>query len=223
MTFFKKKRIYLDYASTTPVLREVKKEMDKYWTEAFHNPSSIYEEGVDRKRELDAYRTKVARILGVQAKEVIFTSGGTESDNTAILGAFEVAREKFAKPHLIISSIEHPAVSEAAKEVIRRGGEVSVAGVDEEGFIQPVNVLKLLRKETFMVSIMLANNEIGTIEPVSKVARLLREERKKNNSLYPYIHTDASQAPNTYKVNAEQLHVDLLTLDGSKIYGPKGA
>ncbi len=222
MFSFKKKRIYLDYASTTPVLPEVKSAMDKYWSEEFHNPSSIYEEGVDRKRELEEFRTSVSRILGVQSREVVFTSGGTESDNLAILGAFEEARTKFSRPHLIVSSVEHPAVSEASKEVIRRGGDVSVAGVDEEGLVQPINVLKLLRKETFLVSIMLANNEIGTIEPVTKIARLIREDRKKNNSKYPYIHTDASQAPNYLSVNAERLQVDMLTLDGSKIYGPKG-
>jgi cysteine desulfurase len=230
MNLFPKKRIYLDHAATTPVLYEVKKEMEKYWSDNFYNPSALYEEGVKMKEKLEEYRIRVARLLSAGKKDIIFTSGGTESDNLAILGVFEVYKESSKsrkKPHLIISSIEHPAVVESAREVERRGGEVSVVGVDSNGIVSPEEVVKLIRPETFLVSVMLANNEIGTVEPISKLGRLIREEKKKRQQTeveanYPYFHTDASQAANYLQINIESLNVDLLTLDSSKFYGPKG-
>jgi cysteine desulfurase len=198
--------------------------MERYWADAFHNPSSLYAEGVCRRKELEAYRAKVARLLGAGQRDVIFTSGGTESDNLAIIGAFEAFRLKNPgkRGHLIISAVEHPAVREAAQEIKRRGGDVSVVEVDEDGRVNPQSVSKYLRADTYLVSVMLANNEIGTIEPIAKIGRLIRAERKKNESHYPYFHTDASQGANYIKLEAEVLHVDMLTLDGSKIYGPKG-
>lgn len=222
MKLLSKKRIFLDHASTTPVLPEVRRAMEKYWLKDFYNPSAIYEEGLHIRRDIEAFRANVARLLSAGAKDVIFTGSGTESDNLAILGTFEASRATFKKPHLIISSVEHPAVREAANEVVRRGGEVSIVPVDENGLVSPQSVLECITDETFLVSIMLANNEIGTIEPVSKIARLVRENRKKRESEYPYIHTDASQAANYIHVDVTRLNVDLLTLDGSKLYGPKG-
>ena len=229
MNWFEKKRIFLDYASATPVLPEVKRAMEKYWSRDFYNPSAIYREGVWIKEEVEESRTRVARALGVAPSGVIFTASGTESDNLAILGAFEsfrqvkkTLRQAQGKPHIIISAIEHPAVIGAAEEVARRGGEMSILGVDEEGRVSPEALKKLLKKNTFLVSVGLANNEIGTIQPLSKIGRLLREYRKGRGSSYPYLHTDASQAPNFLDVSIESLQTDLLTLDGSKIYGPKG-
>lgn len=221
ISFFKPQRIYLDYASTTPVLKEVEQEMKKYWSKNFHNPSSIYDEGRRAKNILSDLRTRTARILHVGAKDIIFTSGGTEANNLAILGAYERAKEKIKKPHIIISAIEHPSVVEAALEVERRGGRVSVVPVDEGGFIDPAKVSKLVSSSTFLVSIMLANNEIGTIEPVAKIGRTLKQVRRDNG--YPYFHIDASQAPNYLDLNMETLQADMLTLDASKIYGPKGS
>jgi cysteine desulfurase len=230
---FPSKRIYLDYAAATPVLDEVRKEMDRFWSRDFYNPSALYTEGVKMREVLESYRTRVARTIGAGKKDIVFTSGGTESINMAILGTFEAFKEtlksKTKKPHIIISSIEHPAVVEAAREVERRGGVLSVVEVNQEGLVSPQAIVDLLRPETFLVSVMLANNEIGTIEPASKIGRLLREERKKRqkiigyNANYPYLHTDASQAPNYIEINVEALHADLITLDGSKIYGPKGS
>ena len=216
------RRIFLDYASATPVLPEVRQAMEKYWSKDFYNPAAIYREGLDVKEGVESCRARVARALGVAENGVIFTAGGTESDNLAILGAFEKSLETIKRPHVIISAIEHPAIVAAAEEVVRRGGAVSLLGVDQEGLVSIEALKKLLKKNTFLVSIGLANNEIGTIQPLSKIGRFLSEFRKDHGSVYPYLHTDASQAPSFLEVGIENLQSDLLTLDGSKIYGPKG-
>ncbi|MDP3875166.1 MAG: cysteine desulfurase family protein [bacterium] len=219
---YRRGRIFLDYASATPVLPEVKRAMDKYWSRDFYNPSAIYREGLLIKEEIGKNRTRIARALGISSSGVIFTASGTESDNLAILGTFEKGLETFEKPHIIISAIEHPAIVAAAAEVVRRGGEISILEVDKEGLVSVEVLKKLLKENTFLVSVGLANNEIGTIQPLSQIGRLLREYRKDHDNLYPYLHTDASQAPNYLNIGIESLQADLLTLDGSKIYGPKG-
>lgn len=219
---FKPKRIFLDYASATPVVPSVKKVMDRYLSKEFYNPSAIYKEGQKARLSLEGFRTEVARNLEASYKDIIFTSGGTESDNLAILGVFEASKEKIKTPRILISAIEHPGIKEAAKEVIRRGGEVFVIPVDEEGKINPESVARALTPNTVLISIMLANNETGVIEPISRIARLVKEERKKRGSEFPYFHTDASQAVNYLRVSVASLGVDLLTLDASKMYGPKG-
>ena len=216
------RRIFLDYASATPVLRDVQQVMEKYWSRDFHNPSAIYEEGIRVKREVEECRARIGRSLGVQPKDIIFTSSGTESDNLAILGVFEQGLTLQKKPHIIISAIEHPAVVAAAEDVVRRGGEMSTCEVDEYGLIQLDKLKKLLKKNTFLVSVGYANNEIGSIQPISKIGRIVREYRKQEESPYPYFHTDASQAPSFLNVDLDSLQADLMTLDGSKIYGPKG-
>jgi cysteine desulfurase len=216
------KRIFLDYASATPVLKEVRDEMEKYFSRSFHNPSSIYEEGLEVKEEMESYRAGVARVLGAGGKEVVFTSGGTESNNLAILGVFEEAKKTVEGPHIIISAIEHSAVVRAAEECVRRGGELSVVEVDEEGVVAVGALEKLIRKNTVLISVTLANSEIGTIEPIAKIGRIVREMRRQNHSSYPVLHTDASAAPCYLNVNIEGLQADLITLDGAKIYGPKG-
>ncbi len=229
MNWFEKKRpacrqgrIFLDHASTTPVLPEVEKAMHKYWSKDFYNSSAIYQEGLQVKKDIEEYRKRSAHLLGVSSDGIIFTASGTESNNLAILGAFEKSLETIKVPHLVISTIEHPSVVSAAEEVARRGGELSMCEVDEEGRVSPEELKKLLRPNTFLVSIGMANGEIGTIQPITKIGRIVREYRKELASSYPYLHTDASQAVNYIDVNLESLHVDLLTLDGSKIYGPKG-
>jgi len=222
MNWFKPKRIYLDYASATPVLPEVRQVMEKYWSHDFYNPSAIYKEGLEVKKEVEECRVRLGRSLGVTPAGIIFTSSGTESDNLAILGSFEEALKTIKKPHVIISSIEHSAVVAAAQEIVRRGGEMSVVEVDKEGVVTLEMIKKLLKKNTFLISIGLANNEIGTIQPISKIGRLVSEFRKNNKSSYPYLHTDASTAPSYLNVDISSLQADFLTLDGSKIYGPKG-
>ncbi len=204
--------------------------MEKYWSEDFYNSSAVYQEGLKIKDEIEQNRARIARSLGVSSKGIIFTAGGTESDNLAILGAFEMfkklggptAKKRLGRPHIIISAIEHPAIVAAANEVVRRGGEVSILEVNEDGLVSIKALEKLLKKNTFLVSVGLANNEIGTVQPIPKIGRLLRKCRKERNSIYPYLHTDASQAPGYLNINIESLQTDMLTLDSSKIYGPKG-
>jgi cysteine desulfurase len=196
--------------------------MEPYWSRDFFNPSAIYVEGQAVKKVLDLERIKMAKLLGVGHKNIIFTSGGTESANLAILGAFEESLSTLKRPHLIISSTEHSAVARAAEEVKRRGGEVSVVEVNEEGVVSFESLKSLIKKSTFLVSIGLASSEIGTVQPVAKFARLIKEYRRINNTEYPYLHTDASQAPNYLPISLENLQVDLLTLDASKVYGPRG-
>ncbi|MDB5266506.1 MAG: Cysteine desulfurase [Parcubacteria group bacterium] len=223
MEFFKKKRIFLDHASATPVLKEARLAMEKYFTDEFYNPSAIYAEGVKARRDLGAFREKVARHLHAGAKDIVFTSGGTESDNLAILGTFEKAAESVLLPHLVISELEHPAILEAAEEVKRRGGDYTIVRADEEGIIRPEKIEKAITKDTVLVSVSMAAGSIGVVQPISKIGRLIREARKKNNSSYPYFHTDATAAANYASLNVDALSVDLLTLDGAKMYAPKGS
>lgn len=226
--FNRKNRIYLDYASATPVRKEVLKAMDKYWSSSFHNPSAIYDEGLSIKSDVENFRAKVAKIVGAGEKQIVFTSSGTEADNLAILGAFEEAKKSLKRPHLIISSIEHPAVERAAEEVVRRGGELSIVPVNEEGLVSAEQVRLAMKPSTFLVSISYANSEIGTVQPIAKLGRIVKEERKvrtdisKKISNFPLLHTDASAAPAYLQINIEKLQCDLLTLDGAKICGPKG-
>jgi cysteine desulfurase len=222
--FFKKKaeRIFLDYASATPVIPAVGQEMVKFFSREFYNPSAIYEEALKVRSTVDDYRTRVAKIVGSTAKEITFTSGGTESVNLAILGVVEEALNTTRRPHIIISAIEHPAVVKAAEEVVRRGGELSVVEVNEEGLVSVESIKNLVKKNTVLVSIALANSEIGTLQPIARIGRMLKEIRKERGGAYPLLHTDASSAASYVSVSLETLQCDLLTLDGAKIYGPKG-
>ncbi len=213
------KKVFLDSASATPVLPEVRRAMKKFGRSNFYNPNAIYEEGRHVSRAIEKCRTSLARSLGVSKEGIIFTSGGTESVQLAIVGAFEKALESIKAPHLIISAIEHASVMRAADEVRRRGGKVSIVPVDKDGLVSPEKVLELIKPSTFLISIILASNEIGTVQNISKIGRLIRKERNH----YPYLHTDASQAPSYLDVNVEKLSADMISLDSGKIYGPKGA
>ncbi len=203
MGILKRARIFLDFAGGRD------------------NPSAIHEEGAGAKRILESSRERLARLLKVQKKEVVFTSGGTESDNLAILGVFEAARVNMNKPHIIISSVEHSAVSESAKEVERRGGEVTVIEL-EDGVLNVNTVLKSIKENTVLISIVYANSHTGGVSELPKIARLVRDIRSKNNSKYPLVHTDATQALGYLSVDFPKLGCDLVTLDTSKLLGPKG-
>lgn len=218
-----RKRIYLDYATTTPVLPAIQKEMDRFAMTEFANPASLHTEGVIAKNALIRARQTAAQALHAHHDEIIFTSGGTESNNLAIFGFIEALRKKgvpYKKMHAITSVIEHASVLECFEELEKKGVAVTYIPVDQEGIVSLNNLKKALRPNTVLISIMCANNEIGTIQPIAKIARLLCDVRANNN--FPVFHTDASQVPLYLDCSQEKLGVDLMTIDGQKIYGPKG-
>ena len=227
-----KEKIYLDYASSTPLDPRVLKVLTKVSANVYANPSALHVLGVEAHAYLDRARKKVADTLGAHENEIIFCSGGTESDNIAILGTVRAFKKKFPKikPHIIISSIEHAAVLAGSDALSEEKVDVSVLPVNEDGIVDPHVLRKLLRPETVLVSVMYANNEIGTIQSIREIAKELRHYKKskslnqknKKASVYPLFHTDASQALNYLPVSVEKLGVDLLTINSSKIYGPKG-
>lgn len=213
------RNVYLDHAATTYLDPRVKKAMDLFWDDNFGNPSSIYQAGRRAKKALDEARTTIARVLHCQPNELIFTSGGTESDNLAILG---VAKANDAsgqsKKHIITSQIEHRAVLNACKYLETQGYDITYLPVDSVGLIDPTALQSALRADTLLVSIMYANNEIGTIQQVQELAAMTHQYGD-GSTLF---HTDACQAAGALSLDLQKLGVDLLTLNGSKIYGPKG-
>ena len=218
------KRIYLDNSATTPVDKRVEKAMHPYLRKEFGNPSALYKEGVVAKEAVERARLSIAESLGAHSDEIIFTGSGTESDNLAILGVVKACKGKITtKPHIVTSVIEHPAVLEVCKALGSDGiADVTYVGVNEYGVVDPAEVKEALRFETVLVSIMYANNEIGTIQSIREIAKVIRAWKKQNSSEYPYFHTDACQATNYLDMNTLSLGVDILTINGSKIYGPKG-
>ncbi|MFH1089723.1 MAG: cysteine desulfurase family protein [Candidatus Uhrbacteria bacterium] len=212
------KFIYLDHAATTPLDPRVFAVMKPWLSEKFGNPSSFHSSGKKAKDAIEVARVSISKILACRAEEIIFTSGGTESDNLAILG-FARANSSVGK-HLIISAIEHHAVLEAAKRLEKEGFEISYVQPTPEGIIELDAIKPLIRPDTILISIMLANNEIGTIQPISEIGNWLQKTR--GSKQYPVFHTDACQAAGALELSVEKLHVDLLTINGSKIYGPKG-
>lgn len=216
----KKREVYLDHAATTYVLPKVEEAMKPYWEEIYGNPSSLHGRGREAIVELDKAREKVAKIFNCRGSEIIFTGGGTESDNLALFG---VVREHQNKgKHIIITKIEHHAVLHVCEALEKEGFEITYLGVDEYGLVDPVKLYEAIRPDTILVSIMYANNEIGTVEPIADIGREILKYRKKNNSEFPYFHSDACQVAGTFDLDVEKLHVDLMTINGSKIYGPKG-
>ena len=217
--------IYLDHASTTPVRDEVVQAMAPYWQEQYGNPSSLHELGRAARVALDNAREIVAGIFGSQFNEIIFTGSGTESDNLAILGT---ARRQ-GRGHIITTAIEHHAVLHSCQYLETQGFFVTYLKPDAEGFITAEQVIRALREDTILVSIMYANNEIGTIEPIAAIGRALgrwKQEHgratKNNRAVLPYFHTDACQAAGLLDLKVPELGVDLMTINASKIGGPKG-
>ncbi|OIO20173.1 MAG: hypothetical protein AUJ23_00745, partial [Candidatus Magasanikbacteria bacterium CG1_02_32_51] len=215
-----KKNVYFDHAATTYVAPEVVKEMQPYFSDFYANPSGLYAIGREVNGALENARRIVAQILHTLSDTIFFTGGGTESDNMAILG---VARkhEKNGK-HIITTKVEHHAVLNPCEYLEKQGFEVTYLTPDEFGFVSPKQVKDALRIDTILVSIMYANNEIGTVEPLADIGREILKWRKENNTKYPYFHTDACQAAGAFDLDVEKLHVDLMTINASKLYGPKG-
>jgi len=216
-----KKRIYLDHAATTYLDLRVKKVMDDFWIKNFGNPSSLYKEGRLAKKAIEESRLKIARFINAKPQEIIFTAGGTESDNLAIFGV----ANNFKKGHIITTKFEHHAVLNACKKLEELGFEVSYLDVGEKGIVSLKDFKRALKKETVLVSIMYANNEIGTIQPIAEIGKIIKDFRNSKTSdfkTYPLFHVDACQAAGYLDLNVEKLGVDLMTVNGSKIYGPKG-
>ncbi len=212
------KTIYLDHAATTPLDKTVAKEMIKVMTNVYGNPSSLYDVGRQAQAVLTEARLSVAKSLEVEAPEIIFTGSGTESDNLALLG---VARAYQSKgKHIIVSNIEHKAVLASAYQLEQEGFSVTYLPVNKLGLVDVEVCLKAIRPETILISIMYANNEIGTIQPIAEIARRLA--LLGNQMERPLFHTDACQAAGYLPLSPKKLGVDLLTINGSKIYGPKG-
>jgi cysteine desulfurase len=207
-------RVYFDHNATTPILPEVVDRMMAALRDDFGNPSSVHHFGQQAKAAIDDARSDVAALLGADPSEVLFTSGGTESDNIAIRGAAE-ALELGGRRHLIASAIEHEAVLNTLKALGKRGWRTTLLPVDESGITSPQALLDALAADTALVSVMHANNEIGTIQPIVELARLARER----GALF---HTDAVQTAGKIPINVKSMDVDMLSISAHKFYGPKG-
>ena len=207
------KNVYMDYAATTYVKPEVLETMLPYFTEKFGNPSSFYGISRETKRAIDAAREQVAKALNCEPGEVYFTGGGSEADNWAIKGIASAHRKK--GNHIITTKIEHHAVLHTCQYLEKNGFEVTYLDVDSEGFINLDDLRNAITDKTILVSIMFANNEIGTIQPIKEIGEICREKNV-------YFHTDAVQAVGNVPVDVKEMNIDMLSLAGHKIYGPKG-
>jgi len=207
------RKVYLDNASTTPLLPEVREAMIPFLNELFGNPSSLHDWGNAAQEAIEAARVQVAQLIGANAEEIIFTGSGTESNNFAIKG-LALAQQNKGK-HVVVSAIEHFSVLHSARTLEKWGFELSLIPVDKYGVVDPEDVRKSLKKDTVLVSIMHANGEVGTIEPIQEIAKITRE----NNVVF---HTDAVATTGTIPVDVKELRVDSLSLAGNQFYGPKG-
>lgn len=216
------KRIYLDHAATTPLDKDVHAAMEPYFTEQFGNPSSVHSYGREAQEAVDRARHAVANTFGCLSQEVVFTGSATEANNLAIQGIVRHARANGGPVHVITSAIEHESVTSPLKALERDGVSVSYVSVSRDGFVDPDAVVRALTEHTVLVSIMYANNEIGTIQPIAEIGALINEFRKKHKTATPYFHTDAAQAVYFLPCRVDELGVDCMTVSGHKAYGPKG-
>jgi cysteine desulfurase len=204
------KRIYCDHSATTPLHEEVLNEMLPFFRTNFGNASSVYKEGRESRKAVELARDRVANAIGAEPNEIYFTSSGTESDNWVLRG---ISTKK--GKHIITSSIEHPAVLETCKDLEKKGYEVTYLPVDEDGLVSPQEVKDAIRDDTILVSIMFANNEIGTIQPIAEIGEVCK------NMGVPF-HTDAVQAVGNVPINVKEMNMDFLSMSAHKFYGPKG-
>jgi len=205
--------IYLDYNATTPIDPEVVEAMKPYLDIYFGNPSSSHQLGAQTKMAVEKARKQVAEMIGADSSEIIFTSGGTESNNYAVKGAAFANRHK--GNHIITSSVEHPAIFEVCKYLENQGFEVTYLPVDEFGMISIADLKSAITPKTILISIMHANNEVGTIQPISEIGKIAKEKGI-------LFHTDAAQSIGKVKVNVKEIGVDMLSIAGHKLYAPKG-
>ncbi|MER3457152.1 MAG: cysteine desulfurase NifS [candidate division GAL15 bacterium] len=211
------RRVYLDHSATSPALQEVVQAVREVLEHVHGNPASLHRLGLEAERVLQASRQTVAAALGANPEEVVFTSGGTEANNLAVFGTVWARR----KPHVVVSSFEHSSVLEPVRRLREQGVEVDFCSVDREGFVRLDALADLLRPHTALVSVMLVNNEVGTVQPVAEVARLL-DEAQERWGRRPLLHTDAVQAFAHVPFRVGDLRADLLTVSAHKLGGPKG-
>ncbi len=236
--FLRPRRIYLDYAATTPLDAGVFRAMKKIYQKNYFNPGGLYREGIAAWQLVNESRRSVAKLLGTTSEHVIFTRGGTESCNLAILGGLSTlltrppaastlstGMERGKLPHVITTNIEHAAVLETLTSLEKEKKiDLTIVPVHADGIVDVDDIKKALQPETVLVSVMYVNNEIGTIQPIKEIVKLVRWYKKHNDlKVYPLVHTDAIQAANYLDLHVERLGVDLMSLSGSKIYGPKSS
>jgi cysteine desulfurase len=209
-----RKKIYLDYGATTPVDKKALRAMFPFVSEKFGNTMSLHSFGQEAKEALEESRQQVADLMGVKANQIFFTGSATESNNTVLKGIAFANKER--GNHIIISSIEHACVMESAKFLQTQGFEITRLTVDKYGLVDPDNLKKAIKKETILVSIMHANNEIGTLQPIEEIGKICRERGI-------YFHTDAAQSFGKVPIDVNKMNIDLLTASSHKMYGPKGA
>ena len=212
-------KYYFDYAATTPLEPRVFRAMRPYFSQKFGNPGSIHDAGRKAKEAIEKASAKIASILHCHPKEFIFTGSATEADNLAVFG---VAKTNKMAGRIIISAIEHKAVLAPCNALAEEDFDVVKLGVDKTGLVDPADIAKLLDSKTILVSVIYADNETGTIQPIREIVKVIKKFRAKNNSTLPYFHTDASQAAQYCDINVEKLGVDLMTISSHKLYGPKG-
>ncbi len=222
------RKVYLDHSATTPVDRRVVEAMLPYLTEKFGNASSVHSFGQEARSAVDRARREVAALIGARANEIVFVSGGTEANNLALRGITDASLTRKnllngsskSKGHVIISSIEHSSVRGISDELEKHGWDITRLAVYEEGIVRTDDVRAALRPDTVLISVMFANNEIGTLQPIAEIGSLVHEERARGRQLW--FHTDAVQAAGRVSLDTEALGCDLLSLSAHKLYAPKG-
>ncbi|MCS7134732.1 MAG: cysteine desulfurase NifS [Candidatus Pacearchaeota archaeon] len=207
------RKVYLDHAATTPLAKEVLEAMEPFFSEKFGNASSLHFFGREARDAIEKARNEIAKFINAKPAEIIFTSGGTESDNLALKGVAFASKDK--GNHIITTKIEHPAILETCKWLEKQGFKITYLPVTKEGLVEPESVEKAITKDTILVSVMHANNEIGTIQPIEEIAKIC----KKHKVLF---HTDAVQTFGKLDIDVKKMNVDLLSASAHKIYGPKG-
>ena len=206
------RKVYLDYSATTPTDPRVVEEMIPYFTEHFGNPSSIYSTGLEAKDAIEHAREQVAHLINAEPKELIFTSGGTESDNWALIATARRLQHK--GKHIITSAIEHHAILHSCEYLAKEGFDITYVGVDHDGLVDPAEVEAAIRPDTILISIMYVNNEVGSVQPITEIGAIA----KKHGVLF---HTDAVQALGNVPIDVKTMNIDMMSMSSHKIYGAK--